>query len=169
MDDPAYSGHYVVVAPHAYINAFGSHNDPRWSPVIGDFIAGLTPILNAHSSNVFLTLNGHFATDCGYNTPVMINGRNELMFDRQDCLDLATSPTGRGVDESDSKTPNDEKVGGATVTILTFETGSNQISAETYDVFTDRWREDPYERYTIPMLFARSGHGGLVPLVASVS
>jgi hypothetical protein len=169
LDDPTYANHYVIVAPHAYINAFGSLNDPRWSEQLAGFIGGLTPILNEHSSNVFLTLNGHFATDCGYNTPAMIKNRNELMFDRQDSLDLPTSPTGRGVDESDSTTSDIEKVGGATVTILTFETVGNQISVKTYDTYADRWRNDPYEQYTIPMLFVPHGHGRVIPLVASVS
>ena len=169
LDDPTYSDYFVIVAPHAYIDAFGSLDDPRWSAELGDFIAGLTPILNGHSSNVFLTLNGHFATDCGYNTPAMINCRNQLMFDRQDCLDLPTSPTGRGVDESDSTTSDDEKVGGATVTILTFEPSNNQISVRTYDTYTDKWRDDPYEQYSIPLFSMRSGQSTLVPLMASVS
>ena len=33
-------------------------------------------MMDAHSSNVFLTLNGHFATETGYNTPQPVNGRN---------------------------------------------------------------------------------------------
>jgi hypothetical protein len=169
LDDPAYSSYNVIVAPHAYIDAFGSLNDPRWESELGDFIAGLTPILDAHPSNVFLTLNGHFATDCGYNTPAMVNGRNQLMFDRQDCLDLPTSPTGRGVDESDSTIPDTQKVGGATVTILTFQPDNNQIVVRTYDASTDKWRTNPYEQYAVPMLSVRSVHSRLRPLAASVS
>ena len=170
LDDPAYANHYVIVAPHAYINALGSLTDPRWYSDLAEFIAGLTPILDEHSSNIFLTLNGHFATDCGYNTPTMVNGRSQLMFDRQDMLDKSPSPLGRGVDEPNSGATDDLKVGGATVTILTFEIGLNQISVKTYDTYKDKWRDDPYEQYTIPMFVpAPSGHGRITPFVAQVS
>jgi hypothetical protein len=169
LDDPAYANHYVIVAAHAYINAFGSLHDPRWSEELDDFVAGLTPILDEHSSKVFLTLNGHFATDCGYNTPVMVNDRNQLMFDRQDSLDWSTTPLGRGFDESGSATSDIQKVGGATVTILTFDMVENQISVKTYDTFVDGWRGDSYEQYTIPMLFVESSRGHVVPLIARIS
>jgi hypothetical protein len=169
LDDPAYKDHYVIVAPHAYIDAFGSLADPRWSDELSDFIGGLTPILDSHSSNVFLTLNGHFATDCGYNTKALVHGRNQLMFDRQDSLDKPTSRTGRGVDESDSKTPDSEKVGGATVTILTLVPSRNTIWVKTYDTYTEKWREGPYEQYSMAMLPALPRHSLPAPVTLSVS
>jgi peptidoglycan hydrolase-like protein with peptidoglycan-binding domain len=106
--------------------------------------------MDAHP-NVFLTLNGHFATDSGYNTPSPVNGRNQLMFDRQDCCDYPGDPTGRGVDVTLSSTPDADKVGGATVTILNFDTDNNQIHVSTYDVYTGQWRVEPANQYTVTM------------------
>ncbi len=151
LSDPAYARHKVIVAPHAYIDAWGSIDDPRWGSTLADFVNGLTNILNAHSSNVFLTLNGHFATDEGFNTPNPIWNRNMLMFDRQDCRDMPDSLTGRGADDSDDTTLDSDRVGGATVTILTFDTGANQISVKTYDIYTGKWRRDAYEEYGIAL------------------
>ena len=107
--------------------------------------------MDAHSSNVFLTLNGHYATDRGYNTAAPMNGRNELMFDRQDCTDKPGDPTGRGVDAVTSTTPDAAKLGGATVTILTFDTANNKIDVTTYDVNTATWRTNQDEQYSVTM------------------
>jgi hypothetical protein len=149
LDDPTYADHHVIMAPHAYIDASGSLNDPRWGPELADFVSGLTTLMDAHSSSVFLTLNGHFATDCGYNTPAPIKNRNELMFDRQDCADAPGDQIGRGVD---APPPRDaQKVGGATVTVLTFYTDKNQIKASTYDIYPGKWRPHPTEQYTVSM------------------
>jgi len=106
----------------ANVNAFGLVPDSSNYIDLTNFVTGLTKLMDAHSSNVFLTLNGHYATDCGYNTPAPINNRNLLMFDRQDCTDNRGDPTGRGVDAVTSTTPDLTKTGGATVTILTFDT-----------------------------------------------
>jgi hypothetical protein len=149
LDTPAYANHHVIMAPHAYINAYGSIYDPRWGAQLSGFISGLTSLMDAHSSNVFLTLNGHFATECGYNTPQPINGRNQLMFDRQDCADSPGDQTGRGVDNPPSE--DRDKVGGATVTVLTFETDLNQIRASTFDLYPGKWRRLPTEEYTVAM------------------
>ncbi len=151
LNDSTYADYRVIVAPHAYVDAFGSTSDARWGPMLADFRSGLTTLLDQHSSSVFLTLNGHFASDQGYNTTKPLNHRNLLMFDRQDCRDAPDSLTGRGVDDSDSTTPDSDKVGGATVTILTFDTVKNQVSVRTYDVYTGRWRNSPYEQYTFTM------------------
>jgi hypothetical protein len=157
LDAPTYADYRVIVTPHAYIDAFGSTNDARWGPTLNDFRSGMTTLLNEHSSNVFLTLNGHFSTDQGYNTPSPLNHRNMLMFDRQDCRDAPNSFAGRGVEDSDSTTPDSEKVGGATVTVLTFDTVKNQISVRTFDVYTGRWRTSPYEQYTFSMFTTEPG------------
>ncbi len=149
LDDPLYADHKVIIAPHAYMDAYGEINDARWGPTLADFVTGLKGAMDAHSSNVFLSLNGHFATDQGYNTGTPINNRNQLMFDRQDCTDDPSCPTGRGVDFSDSTTPDGDKVGGSTVMILTFDMEKNQIAAKTYDVYKGRWRTGAYEQYTI--------------------
>jgi hypothetical protein len=149
LDDPAYVNHHVIVAPHAYIDASGSLEDGRWGHQLAGFIGGLTKLMDEHSSNVFLTLNGHFATECGYNTPQPINNRNQLMFDRQDCADAAGDQIGRGVDnppDSDS-----DKVGGATATVLTFDTLNNQIRARTYDIYPGKWRTFSTEQYEVVM------------------
>ena len=153
LDDPAYANHRVIVAPHAYIDAFGSLNDPKWGSEIGAFLKGLTPMLDSHSSRVFLTLNGHFATECGYNTPAPINGRNQLMFDRQDCMDRPNDPTGRGVDnvESEPTVSDGEKVGASTVMVLTLDTVNNRLTARSYDVYTGKWRDNTYDQYAITL------------------
>ncbi len=151
LDDPAYASHRVIIAPHAYIDAYGSTEDPRWGPTLNDFVSGLGPLMDKHSSNVFLTLNGHFATDCGYNTPAPVNNRNQLMFDRQDCTDNPGDPTGRGVDASTATTSDTDKVGGATVTVLTFDTDNNRIRASTYDIYPGKWRAGPSEEYSVVM------------------
>jgi Calcineurin-like phosphoesterase len=157
LDDPAYAGYNAIVAPHAYIDAFGLDDDGRWGAVMADFVNGLVPILDSHP-NVFLTLNGHFATDSGYNTPTPVNGRNELMFDRQDCTDNPGDPVGRGVDPSASTTGDGDKAGGATVTILNFDTEQNLIHVSTYDAYTQQWRIDRANQYTVKM-FPRSPSG----------
>jgi hypothetical protein len=151
LDDPMYSDHNVILAPHAYIDSTGSTDDPRWGSELSKFVGGLTSLMEMYSPNVFLTLNGHFATDQGYNTPSPVNGRNELMFDRQDCTDAPGALSGRGVDDVEPTTPDEDKVGGATVMILTFDKSGNRISATTYDVYTGKWREDANEKYEITM------------------
>jgi hypothetical protein len=153
LDAPEYANHHVIIAPHAYMDETGDIDDGKWGATLADFVNGLTPLMDSHSSNVFLTLNGHFATDCGYNTPSPINNRNQLMFDRQDCTDAPTNPTGRGVDTVDStpSTPDSARVGGATVTVLTFDTVNNLITVRTYDVFTSAWRSDAAEQYSVTM------------------
>ena len=151
LDDPLYADYKVIIAPHAYMDAFGDINDARWGPTLSDFVNGLKTVMDAHSSNIFLTLNGHFATEQGYNTATPINNRNQLMFDRQDCTDAPTYPSGRGIDLTDSTTPDGDKVGGSTLMILTFDTGKNQISTKTFDVYTGKWRAGAYEQYTLQM------------------
>ncbi len=155
LDDPEYTSQHVIIAPHAYMDATGDLDDAEWGATLCDFVSGFTPILNDHP-NVFLTLNGHFASECGYNTPTPINGRNQLMFDRQDSTDgqtVPTSPTDRGVGTVDltPSVPDSEKVGGATVTVLTLDPAWNLITARTYDVYTGGWRTDPAEQYSVPM------------------
>ncbi len=149
LDDPAYANYYVIIAPHAYIDEFGATLLSSDNIDLTDFITQLTIIMDNHSSNVFLTLNGHYATDCGYNTPSPIDNRNQLMFDRQDSTDLPGDPTGRGADPSTPTTLDSAKVGGATVTILTFDVGNNEIFVSTYDVNEGKWRNDVYEQYSI--------------------
>lgn len=165
LSDPRYASSRVIVAPHAYINPFGSLHDPRWDPELGDFVNRLTPILDRHSSNVFLTLNGHFATDSGYNTPRPVKGRNELMFDRQDCTDAPGSATGRGADDTSASTPDSQKVGGATVTVLTFSIETNRMIVRTFDTFLGSWRQGPYDSYAVN-LFPESDYRGIAPLLA---
>jgi hypothetical protein len=149
LDDPNFGDHHVIVAPHAYIDASGSLDSPNWGETLAYFTSDLTKLLDEHSSNVFLTLNGHFATEFGYNTPRPINDRNLLMFDRQDCADAPGDQVGRGVD---NPPPNDtDKVGGSTVMVLTFEPVVNQIRARTYDIYRANWRTGPTEQYTIEM------------------
>jgi hypothetical protein len=149
LDDPGYANHHVIMAPHAYIDAFGSLDNARWGPQLAGFIAGLTKLMDEHSSSVFLTLNGHFATECGYNTPTPINNRNQLMFDRQDCADAPGDQTGRGVDNPPEN--DTDKVGGATVTILTFDTLNNELRAMTYDIYPGKWRTQSTEHYAVQM------------------
>jgi len=160
LADPAYAGHNAILAPHAYIDAYGETDDARWGPTLANFVAGLTPMMEAHP-NVFLTLNGHFATDSGYNTPTPVGGVNSLMFDRQDCCDNPGDTTGRGVDTDDSTTRDADKVGGATVTILNFDTDNNQIHVSTYDVYTGQWRVEPANQYTVTMFPNPPASGGM--------
>ena len=63
------------------------------------------------------------------------------MFDRQDCADAPGEQTGRGVDDPPEN--DTDKVGGATVTVLTFDTLNNQIRAKTYDIYPGKWRTSP--------------------------
>jgi hypothetical protein len=151
LDNPDYAGYHVIVAPHAYIDALGSLNDAKWGAQMATFLSELTPLLDNHSSSVFLTLNGHFATDCGYNTPSPVNGRNELMYDRQDSLDAPNEPTGRGTDNAGLSSCNSDFVGGATLMVLTFNTANNQITARTYDIYAGGWRADTDEQYAVSM------------------
>ena len=149
LDDPAHLNHNVIMAPHAYIDAFGSLDNARWGAQLADFIAGLTNLMDEHSSNIFLTLNGHFATESGYNTPSPVNNRNQLMFDRQDCADAPGEQTGRGVDNPPSN--DSDKVGGGTVTVLTFDTLNNELRAMTYDIYPGKWRTQSTEQYAVQM------------------
>jgi len=149
LDDPAYVNHNVIMAPHAYIDYSGSLDNLRWGAQLADFLAGLTKLLDEHSSSVFLTLNGHFATESGYNTPQPINNRNQLMFDRQDCADAPSDQTGRGVDNPPLN--DTDKVGGSTVMVLTFDTVNNRIRARTYDIYPGKWRTHSTEQYAVVM------------------
>jgi len=161
LEDPSYGGHRVIVATHAYIDPYGSHESPKAEPLLLDFARRLTSLLDRHPSRVFLTLNGHFPTDQGYNTPGPVNGRNEMMFDRQDCTDDPRYPGGRGVDGADATVPSSRRVGGATVTVLTFDPGHNAIEVSTYDAFAGAWRGDPNEHYVTSMFPpGRSGLDG---------
>lgn len=154
LDDPQYADHHVILAPHAYINASGFALESSDNKDLTDFVTGVTALADDHP-NVFLTLNGHYATECGYNTPSAVGSRNELMFDRQDCTDDPNNPTGRGVDTT-SNVPDAQRVGGSTVTLLSFDTANNRISVSTYDVNTTSWRDDSYERYSFTMFPAQS-------------
>ena len=151
LDDVTYANHHVILAPHAYIDPTGSLNNPRWGSMLADFVTGLRTLMDAHSSNVFLTLNGHFATECGYNTPVPVNNRNQLMFDRQDCADEPGNPTGRNVDTTSGDDDGDKLSAERAAMILTFDTYNNQINARTYDIYPGKWRDDPYEQYSVIM------------------
>jgi hypothetical protein len=152
LDNPKYENYRVIIAPHAYTDFAGNLDDAKWGPILAGFVGGLTPLMDSHSSSVFLTLNGHFATDCGFNTPVPINRRNQLMFDRQDSLDVPKEPTGRGADNASMTTNDSDLVGGATVTVLTFDTLSNTIGVRTYDVYAGELRTGPYDQYTVDMI-----------------
>ena len=153
LGDPLYANCHVIMAPHAYMDYNGSLDDTQWGPTLAAFVSGLTELMDRHSSNIFLTLNGHFPSECGFNTTRPINNRNQLMFDRQDCFDAPGDPNGRGVDlvDGDTTAPDSDKVGGATLMVLTFDMSSNQIIANTYDVYTGEWRTGPNEQYTVSM------------------
>ena len=73
------------------------------------------------------------------------------MFDRQDCRDAPDSMSGRGVEDSTAATPDEKRVGGATITILNFDTDANKINVRTLDIFTGKWRNDPAEQYSFQM------------------
>jgi hypothetical protein len=150
LDDPQYGDYRVIIVPHAYLNAFGQIPVTSAGTDLTDFITGLNSLLDAHP-NIFLNLNGHYASECGCNVASTSGGRNDLMFDRQDCQDNPEDPIGRGIDNVSSSTPDSSKVGGATVVILNFDMGSKQINVSTYDVYTGMWRNDSYENYSVPM------------------
>ncbi len=149
LDNPLYADYNIIIATHAYIDMNGSLNDPRWGTYLADFIRNLTSLMDKHSAQVFLTLNGHFYTETGYHTPYPTNNRNELMFNRQDCLDNPGCPP------ADVATSDKLKVGAATVTILTFDTSRNKISVRTYDVYKGQFMRDPQDEYSINMFSNR--------------
>ena len=115
LDDPAFSDHNIILAPHAYINARGQTFDPSQGATMATFMQSFVSLLNSHP-NVFLTLSGHFATDFGYYTPSPVRGRNQLMFDRQDRCDYANEYAEDEAEASGVTPPDRLKVGGATVT-----------------------------------------------------
>ncbi|MGD0977559.1 MAG: DUF2341 domain-containing protein [Candidatus Bathyarchaeia archaeon] len=112
-----YSGldYQIIVTTHAYINPAGITNDQNGpSP---NFINTLTTLLDKYPK-VFLTLNGHFGTDFGFEEKSSNGNRWQLMFDRQDVTD-------------DDEYPN----GAAAVTILTFNIAEqSQMEARTIDL-----------------------------------
>ena len=167
LANPLYANYNVIMAPHAYVDAYGLTNDARWGATLATFVDGLTSLMDANP-NIFLTLNGHFATDSGYNTPSPVNGRSQLMFDRQDCCDYPNDSIGRGVDATATTTVDGDKVGGATVTILNFDTGYNQIHVSTYDVYAHQWRLEPPNQYSVPM-FTNSTPNAPYTIVDKVS
>jgi hypothetical protein len=73
------------------------------------------------------------------------------MFDRQDCTDDPSNPAERGIDMATSTTKDGDKVGGSTITLLTFDTLNNKISVSTFDVYKGAWRTDGYEQYAFAM------------------
>jgi len=145
LDDENYKDYYVILGPHAYMDATGSTDDARWGPILADFRRRLRDIMDEHSSNVFLTLNGHFATDSGYHTPQPTNGRNQLMFDRQESTDNPDDPV-------DSSVQDVLKVGGGTATILTFDTFANTVNVRTFDMFNGQYRTNLADQYSFTML-----------------
>ncbi len=148
LDNPLYADYRVILAPHAYIDSSGDLQQSQ-AEQIDTFTSGLTYLLTSYSRRVFLTLNGHFPTDCGYNTPSPVDGHNDLMFDRQDCTDGADEPTGRGADD---QTSNDsDRIGGSTITILTFMPDDNKIAVKTFDLYKGGWRTGQTEQYLIDM------------------
>jgi hypothetical protein len=163
LDTPQFSDHNAILAPHAYVNASGQSYDPSQGPVMATFSEGFVSLLDAHP-NVFLTLSGHFATDSGYYTPSPVRGRNQLMFDRQDRCDYANKEVEDDADASGVTQPDRFKVGGATVTILNFDTVENLIHVSTYDVYTGHWRVDYGNQYSVvmfanpPLQRSRSDH-----------
>ena len=150
LDDPEYADHRVIIAPHAYINQTGSGDDPTWGAQMSTFMQALTGLMNSDTSRIFLTLNGHFPTDSGYHTPSMTKGRNELMFDRQDSTDDPADPLGN------SSTTDSAKVGGATVTILTFHPEKNSVRVRTYDAYTGEYRDGPQDQFDFVMFPAET-------------
>ena len=154
LDDPTYKDYHAIVAAHVYVNALGFALDYTNHVDLTTFINGLKSLIDSHS-NVFLTLNGHYATECGYNSSSPINSRNELMFDRQDCTDAPNSLLGRGLDPT-ATVSDSLRVGGSTVTILTCDTVNNRVDVRTYDVNTGEWRTDEYEQYSFAMFPALS-------------
>jgi len=147
LDDPRFSDHNAIIAPHAYVNARGQVYDPSQGIIMETFLRGFVSLLNAHP-NVFLTLSGHFATDFGYFSPSPVRGRNQLMFDRQDRCDFGSYLADN---DPDLIPPDRSKVGGATVTILNFDTVRNLIHVSTYDVYTGQWRVDYGNQYSVVM------------------
>ena len=71
------------------------------------------------------------------------------MFDRQDSADAPGDQTERGVDNPPEN--DTDKVGGATVTVLTFDTLNNQIRARTFDIYPGKWRAHSTEQYAVVM------------------
>lgn len=140
LDSGRYKGYNVIVAPHAYEDATGSTNDTRWGPTLADFRKRLAEIMDAHGDSVFLTLNGHFATDSGYHTRKPIDGRNQLMFDRQESTDNPDDPVDSSVDDV-------LKVGGATVTLLTLDARLNKAAVRTFDHFSGEYRTGAEDQY----------------------
>ena len=143
LEDPAYQDHKVIIATHAYENQAGSLDDPNWGSILGPSTKKLTSIMDAHASNVILTLNGHFPTEFGYHAPVPVNGRNQLMFDRQE----STDDLYFGDDPPDALKP-----GGATITTLTFHLAANRLVVRTYDSYLDRFVNNLPDQYSIPLL-----------------
>lgn len=166
LDNPLYAGHHVILAPHAYIDWSGDVQASQ-AQQADTFTSGLAYLLTSHSSTVFLTLNGHFPTDCGYNTPSLVDGHNELMFDRQDCTDGPDEPAGRGADDETSD--DSDRVGGSTITILTFIPDDNKISVKTFDLYKDEWRAGQTEQYSIDMFAYPITTSGLHPVAGTTS
>ena len=150
LDEPQFADCNVILAPHAFVNARGQTEDATQGVDIGMFVDGFVSMTDGHR-NVFLTLSGHFATDSGYHTPSMIGERNQLMFDRQDRCDYANDQANGAVDAGDLTPPNRDRVGGATVTILNFDTNANRIHVSTYDVYSGQWRVDTGNQYSVVM------------------
>ncbi len=80
--------------------------------------------------NVFLTLSGHNHFPTGSRTK--IGNRNELFFDRQD---------------------EDMYRGGATVSVLVFDTVKNTLNVTTYLTYANRYLTDPESQFTLTSVF----------------
>jgi Calcineurin-like phosphoesterase len=145
LADPTYADHHVIIAPHAYVNPTGSTDDPTWGQELSTFIQKLTSLMDSHSTSVFLTMNGHFPTDTGYHTPGFIDNRHHLMFDRQESTDDSRMPV------APPNSPDTSRIGGATVTILTFHPEHNLIRVSTFDTVTREYRNDGSERFAFQM------------------
>ncbi len=151
LDEPAYANHHVIMAPHAYIDAFGSLDNPRWGAQLADFIAALTKLIDEHSSNVFLTLNGHFCHGVRIQHPPT-DKQPEPADVRQAGLRgrAGTTQTGRGVDNPPAERHGQGRRGDGHRPHVRH---AKQPESEpgSYDVYPGKWRTQSTEQYAVVM------------------
>ena len=118
--------HYnIIVATHAYLDSpsmtfdNGLSGSPTWEQ-------NLQSLLNNYP-NVIMTLNGHTDVDPTMDVHNVVNGREQIEFDRQ---------------------TTENRKGACSVRIYSFDLNSQNVEVSTYSVWNDQWLTESQDAFS---------------------
>ncbi len=118
-------GYNIIVATHAYLDSpsmtfdNGLPGSPTWEQ-------NLQTLLNKYT-NVFMTLNGHTDVDPTMDVHNVVNGREQIEFDRQ--------------------TTENQK-GACSVRIYSFDLNNQKVEVSTYSVWDSTWLTESQDAFS---------------------